>query len=246
MVFNHNVVNQILDAIFPLPEEFGVVAYENDAPDLQWEYDLYKRIWTIDEKASIYYGMSKLVIISPEVGDVVIKIPFNGSYEYVYKDDYDEEDDDNYNDDEYEWAPFHYAPGSDQSDYCLAEYEKFQALKTLHLDCFVAKTFLYKVCCGVRVFIQEKVSSIEDCYDDHRPSKQSQDLARKIKREKFVSLDTDWLANCLDAYKQSKLDKFITYCHKVDYNILSDLHCGNYGYRKNGTPVILDYSDFLG
>lgn len=237
MVFNHNAINQILDAIFPLPEEFGVIVYDDGPTELAYDYEIRKAINAVDDSAHIFYGLSKLVITSNKIGDVVIKIPFNGNFVQYINEDNEEEP--------LEWEPFFWAPGSDRSDYCLAEFEKFKKLKKYGLDCFVAKTILYKVCCGVRVFIQEKVTPMEDSCENHPSSQKSQDLVRQWRKEKKCFLSFDWVANCIDKYKQSKVERFLSYCENIDSDILEDMHDGNFGYRKNGTPVILDYSNFI-
>lgn len=237
MVFNHNAINRILDAIFPLPDQFGVVLYNDEPMSLINEDEIRESVYVADNTATVTYGMSKLVITSENIGNVVIKIPFNGSYvQYINEDDEEES---------LEWEPFYWAPGSDRTDYCLAEYEKFKELKSYGLNCFVAKTLLYKVCGGIRVFIQERVTSLEDSWEDHSASQKSQDLARQWRRERRCPMDTEWVANCLDKYKQSKVERFLSYCENIDLDILEDMHQGNYGYRDNETPVLLDFSNFL-
>lgn len=224
MTFNHNAVDKILTAIFPLPEEFGL---DNDTKPVNFSL-IQNQIKTVDACAHINFGISKMAIISPSFNNVVIKIPFNGEFnEYA------------------EWLPFEWANGSSSSDYCLAEYEKYCRLKTYGLDCFVAKTIKYKTIDNVRIFIQEKVIPEEDtCSLDFIPSLKSKELARRWQEEGQSIFDTFWFANCLDKYGQSKVQRFLYYCNNIDLDILEDTHEGNYGYRENGTPVILDYSNF--
>ena len=224
MTFNHNAVDKILTAIFPLPEEFGL---DNNTEPINFKL-IQNQIKTVDACAHINFGISKMAIISPSFNNVVIKIPFNGEF------------------DEYaEWLPFEWANGSSSSDYCLVEYEKYCRLKTYGLDCFVAKTIKYKTIDNVRIFIQEKVIPEEDtCSLDFIPSLKSKELARRWQEEGQSIFDTLWFANCLDKYGQSKVQRFLYYCNNIDLDILEDTHEGNYGYRENGTPVILDYSNF--
>lgn len=223
MTFNYNAVDKILTAIFPLPEEFGL----DDGKPLNFKL-MQNQIKRVDACARINFGVSKMVIISPNFNNIVIKIPFNGEF-----------------DEEFEWFPFKWANSSDHSDYCLAEYEKYRQLKTYGLNCFVAKTFPYKTIDGIRIFIQEKVIPEEEmCSSEFIPSLKSKELARKWKEEGQSIFDTFWFANCLDKYGQSKVQRFLYYCNNIDLDILEDIHEGNYGYRENGTPVILDYSNF--
>ena len=224
MTFNHDAVDKILTAIFPLPAEFGL---DDDKP-LNFKL-MQNQIKRVDACAHINFGISKMVIISPNFDNIVIKIPFNGRFNKWE-----------------EWLPFKWASGSDCSDYCLAEYEKYCRLKTYGLDCFVAKTFLYKTINKIRIFIQEKVIPEEDtCFSDFIPSLKSKELAKKWQEEGQSIYDAFWFANCLDKYGQSKVQRFLYYCTNVDLDILEDIHEGNYGYREDGTPVILDYSNFL-
>ena len=224
MTFNHDVVDKILTAIFPLPAEFGL---DMDTKPINFSL-IQNQIKTVDACAHINFGISKMVIISPNFNNIVIKIPFNGEF-----------------DNNAEWIPFKWANGSSNSDYCLAEYEKYCRLKTYGLDCFVAKTIKYKTIDNVRIFIQEKVTPEADrCFSDFIPSLKSKELARKWKEEGQSIFDAVWFANCLDKYGQSKVQRFLYYCNNIDLDILEDIHEGNYGYRENGTPAILDYSNF--
>ena len=220
-LFNEDFANKMLATLCPLPNYFGRdSASDHDAAINYW-FNKY------DFNASIKYGASKLVILSPEFGDSVLKISFKG-----------------YFDDDDEWVPFQHAPGSDSADYCLAEYEKYKKLKELNLDCFVAKTSPYMTIGDVRVFIQEKITpydEILDCSFDH-PTKDSMKLAEKYCPSS--SLDLTWIANCFDSYGTSKVKDFFDYCAK-DLDILNDFYETNYGYRKNGTPALLDFSNFL-
>lgn len=241
MTFNHQLVDKILEAIFPLPDNFGVILLEDEEATLPNDIfnELQNSLWAIDPDINICYGLSKLVITSFQLGNIVIKIPFNGFFSWKY--DVNEYDDF----DNLLWNPFRWASGSDHSDYCLTEYEKYRKLKTYGLDCFVAKVMFYKEMCGVRIFLQEKIIPKNNLYYTKKPSKKSQDLANKWYDEGKFYLDTEWIANCLDKYGKSKVERFLYYCANIDLDILEDAHNGNFGYRNNETPVILDYSNYL-
>ena len=113
---------------------------------------------------------------------------------------------------------------------------------------FVAKTLFYSTIQGIRVFIQEKVVPIIDIYSDtflKTLAPVSQQTLSKIEPYKQqVFLDSFWLARCLLKYGEHYVQEFVEYCCDVDTNIIGDLHHGNYGYRLNGTPCLLDYSNF--
>lgn len=232
MTFNHELVDKFLEAIFPLPEEFGIICYE-DADSEPTDFSFFQEaVWEVDSNASINFGMSKMVIMSPNLGDIVIKIPFNGYYIMTDTEELD-------------WNSFFGATGSDSADYCLAEFEKYNKLKTYGLDCFVAKTIFYKTICGTRVFLQEKIIPKNDSCYTRKPSRKSQDLADRWYDEGKFYIEPEWIANCIDKYGESKAKRFLYYCAKTDPDILEDLHGGNFGYRQDETPCILDYSNFL-
>lgn len=228
MYINYELIDDILNIIFPIPKEFGITV-DVDKESVPINYDkLTKLIAEVDSSASIDYGTSKLVIFSPKFGGVVIKIPFNGYFL-----------------DDGEWLDFEFAPGSDCADYCNAEWEKYNELKALKLDCFVAKTYYYKTIDGTKVFLQDCAIPYGDAYLDNVPSKNSLELAKAWhKTRKFHGLNSDWIANCVDKYSKAKTEKFLNYCNNCDNDILADAHEANFGYRLNGTPCIFDFSNF--
>lgn len=231
MTVNYSNINKVLNKIFPLPKNLGVIT--NDYyEDNEFLHFLTTEIYDVDPDAFINHGISKLVIISPNFGDAVIKIPFNGIYE---------EDSET---GELQWYDFQWAAGSDPNDYCLTEYEKYHRLKNYGLDCFVAKILYYKKINGIRVFLQEQVTPENELCTSYIPSLQSKTLAEKWRDEGKISINSTWIANCLDKYGESKVKRFLYFCENIDLDILEDAHCGNYGYRKNGTPAILDYSNY--
>lgn len=233
MKFNHKLVNDFLEAIFPLPKKFGIVEYEEENSE-PINFSIIKNaVFDIDPFAQVSFGASKLVIISPKLDGVVIKIPFNGWYT------------ENVDTGELSWTYFYWATGSDESDYCLAEYEKFQKLKTYGLSCFVAKTLFYKKIDNFRIFLQEVVTPEEDIFEEYHPSQKSQKIADEWRKQGMFFIDSKWIANCLDKYGESKVKRFLFYCTNIDPDILEDAHSGNYGYRENETPALLDYSNFI-
>ena len=235
MEFNNEVIDEILNSIFPLPDDFGMVIHTNHDDDAPCNIGLLEELlYDIDPAVEIRFGVTKLVIYSPRVGEnVVLKIPFNGYFEEIE----DEE--------EPFWHPFEWAPASDRTDYCLAEYEKYKNLKSKRLSCFVAKTFLYKVVNGIRVFVQEYAVPGADMYNGHSASFKSQTLAKDWREKYGFNIDSEWIANCIDKYGVSIVKRFLTYCDKEDPDLLEDGHSGNYGYRDNGTPCLIDYSNFI-
>jgi len=233
MTFNNQLVDKFLDAVFPLPVQFGVS--EDDMPDCICFFE--SAVKEVDPAAYVKYGVSKIAILSPNLNGIVIKIPFNGFYYYEYNEDgYEEEF----------WEPFCWANGSDESDYCLAEYEKYKELKTRKLDCFVAEVAYYKTINNTRVFLQEEINPNRelDSKSIKKPSKKSRKIADKWYKKRKFDISPDWIAGCIDKYGEAKVKRFLKYCNNIDMDILEDAHPGNFGYRKNSTPCILDYSNF--
>lgn len=235
MKINHKLINEFLDAIFPLPEQFGITTTE-DADEFENNMFISYAIKKVDPEAKLLWGMSKMVINSPKL-DFVIKIPFNGYYSQTY---YENEDND-----ELEWCDFYEAPTADCWDYCYAEYEKYRELKKRNLDSFVAATLFYKEMNGFRIFLQEKINLAHD--KNITSSIKSRRIAKKWKEKEYYSMNLDWIAKCIDCYGEKKTKKFLDYCIYEDIDILSDTHSGNYGYRNDAaaSPALLDFSGFF-
>ena len=249
MVFNYKLVNKILETIFPiLPDDFGTIYDEDEDGEYESNLMNYKElesaIFKIDDCAKINFGASKMVITSYHLGNIAIKIPFNGAWWFYRSDEKSKPE-------EY-FSSFCSAPGSDPSDYCLAEYEKYLDLKFKHLDCFVAKILPYKTINNRRVFIQEFVTPFnnfveEKYFNKPKTSAKSLKIVSTLYKENKINLniDSEWLADCFDRYGEDKTKFFLTYCEEIDPDILEDAYEKNYGYRENGTPCLLDFSNFL-
>lgn len=249
MNINYSFIEKVLDKIFPLPEKFGVGADNEDVEMI--EYDLQQNI---DEHIQIFHGVSKMVIVAPALGDIVIKIPFNGQYDYRcrYNHIYHSNRwisnrwvDETESGEPIEFDYFCGASGADETDYCLAEYEKYQELRDHALDCFVAKTLFYGIRDGVRIFLQEKATAADQSSEKPYPSKNSLKIAQQYQENAdCVYMNLDWVANCVDKYGAGITERFLHYASETDDEILGDMHDGNYGYRDDGSPVLLDFSDF--
>lgn len=239
MNINYSFVDEILDAIFPLPEKFGIGADMDKVENIE---TILQR--DINEDIRVCHGISKMVILAPALGDIVIKIPFNGQYSYGYRSGPCRHSSKWVGKSEFgdpiEFEYFSGAGGSDEMDYCLAEYEKYEDLKDFGLDIFVAKTSFYKVKDGVRIFLQERANAVEDSIATPRPSEKSVKTAQGW--SDYMNLD--WVANCIDRYGEEITERFLNYALTNDEDILGDMHDGNFGYRDDGTPVLLDFCDF--
>lgn len=235
MTFDKSLVDSFIDAIMPLPERFGLSYSSGDEIRPEFFDIIEDAIWEVDAEAYIDYGASKLVII-PSDTDYVIKIPFNGYFYISYND---------MNQPTEEWYDFCYAPSKWNNDYCWAEFEKYQDLKNENLNCFVAETCFYTRINSVGFYIQEKVNNNK--YDvSIKPSDESILSVKDIKSKGIGQyVDPNWMGNCIDAYGKEKVEEFLIYCENEDEDIIADLHKNNYGYRKDLTPAILDFSNYM-
>ena len=233
MKYNKESVDKILDAIFPIPEQFGVIASGDFAEPIEF-FDIRKNVKEVDANAKIYYGMTKLVILPSDCENIVIKIPFNGLFE---EDPVSGELDFYY---------FYGAAADNCSDYCLAEYEKYTELKAQELECFVAETICYRQFGNMTIILQERITPEKDICFPAKPSKLSSAMAKSLIKDLELTLlyEREWVANCIDCYGYQKVKEFLTYCEKVDPDIVEDAHDANYGYRKDKTLAFLDFSNF--
>lgn len=213
-----------------IPYEFGG---NPDIDDYDWLYEWCDEVVKkqIGLPHTYSHGVSKLVFILDNC-DWVVKIPFNGYYEKVWnkeKDEYDEE--------QTNWVPFKYADGS--WDYCNLELEKYEKLQELDLECFLAEIrYLCSDCDNHPMYIQEKI--IPCCNDKKKrtPSEKSLTKAKNL----FYHFDKIWIATAIDFYGEKKTLEFLDYIENIDQDMGEDLHSGNYGYREDGSPCLLDYS----
>lgn len=234
MIYNHQIIDELLDAITPIiPQDFGVITNCCEELEPVCYNSIVDKVLTIDPEAEVSFGMSKFVII-PSQSNVVIKIPFNGFYDETYEDDL-------------VWLYFTEASGSIEFDYCQAEYEKYLKLKEYGLECFVAETFCYDRNIDFNIFLAEKVIPYNNSYGNSKPkpSKKSSDIASRLLKENRISINSDWIASCVDFYGEEKVEKFFRFCEEIDNEILVDMHDNNFGYReRDNSPCILDYSNF--
>lgn len=171
----------------------------------------------LDNEDETNWGVSKFVIFPADEPDKVIKIPFEGNWEW------NEEIEEN------DWLPFEVIV-----DYCAEEEEVYSEAVDAGIECFFAET-RFGGCTkdGTRFYVSERVIP----YSPTAASEDSTLKARKIE----APLDSDWLANAIDFYGIDKVAKLVKF---LDDRGLFDFHRGNLGMRKDGSPVLLDYSDF--
>lgn len=261
MKFNAELARKLIAAVFEeMPEnrQFGPVCAD-DATPIAFDA-IYDAVTDIDANADIHYGISKLVIISPNLGDYVVKIPFNGMYEDSCENEctreggcssayqsycccdcpYGEISDDDC------WCDYSNADSPTGWNYCDAEWQKYKKLKKNGLNCFVTKTYPFVEINGFKCFIQEKAVAKDDANGNEtsRVTLASRQKAESLNSEFHCGLNEDWLGLCIEIFGTKKVRRFMKYAENVDHEILDDMHSGNYGYRPNGTPCILDFASF--
>lgn len=208
-----------------IPEFFGG---NSDEDDYEWLY-----AWSENEVKNLLaiphycaHGVSKFVFVLKEC-DWVIKIPFNGFYLNCWDEttgDYNEE-----------WSPFN---GANGWDYCNIELEKYEEVQSRGLECFFADT---RYLCSDRnyhpIYIQEKVIP---CSNDKTKRTPSNKALEFVKNKSYFN--STWVAIAIDFYGEEKVNQFLDYIMNIDPVIYGDLHDGNYGYREDGSPCLLDFS----
>lgn len=261
MKFNAELARKLIAAVFeemPVNCQFGPVS-ANDLTPIAFD-EIYEAVTDIDADAEIHYGISKLVIISPNLGNYVIKIPFNGMYEdnceynctrkdgcgSIYQDccccecPYGELSDDE------PWCDYSNADSPTGWNYCDAEWQKYKQLKKNGLSCFVAKIYPFIEIDGFKCFIQE-IAIAENDHDENATThitEASLKKAQDINEEFCHDLNEAWLGLCIETFGAALVRRFMHYVETEDLELLTDMHSGNYGYRPNGTPCILDFSSF--
>lgn len=261
MNFNRELALKLVNAVFNMmPEDyqFGPECGNDQIPtNLGMIYD---EVESVDADAELHWGISKLVIISPNLGNYVIKVPFNGMYEENY--DYGCTLDDGecpYScgscwecehgiepDPKEYWCNYSNADSPTGWNYCDAEWQKYKNLRKIGLDCFVAKTYPFVEINGFKCFIQEKAVAENEANGNEtsRVTFASRQKAESLNSEFHCDLNESWLGLCIEIFGAKKVRRFMKYAENVDHEILSDMHSGNYGYRPNGTPCILDFAAF--
>lgn len=217
---------------FNMPEYFGGNADEEDYLIVE---DICDNL-TKGLNCTMDHGVSKAVLIFNDE-DWVLKIPFNSMLYYAYDPDSGEYD---YNPDTAYYEKFCYAPMASKWDYCNVEYLVYQEALELGLECFFAETDFY---CSTRngypIYIQEKVTSMRNYPKFNRCSEKSETLASKSPLTRYI--EHLWVAAAIEQYGEEKVNNFFEFLSNKKY-ILHDLHYGNYGFRADGSPCILDFS----
>lgn len=236
-MFSKEIIEQaraIAEQLY-VPEKFGC--------DEDCEFDsrdLYEQLARLNMGSfHIENGITKAVIIFDNL-PYVIKIPFNGMWNYEY--DYDEETDE-YIESDASFIYFNHARALDTSDYCWNELDKIVKAYDCGYGCFFPETAVVYENNGWRFYIQEKVRPA--CERNFTPttSKDSRDRAANLAIG-YRICNEDWRAAAIESYGEAILISFVNWNDAGTLGYLEDMHNANYGYRFDGTPVMFDVSGF--
>lgn len=186
-------------------------------------------------------GISKAVIIFDDL-PFVVKVPLRGTY---YREEFYNEEADEYEySDEYNFNEYRGACDYDYSDYCFDELQKTQLVIEAGFGKIVPEMEWVCFKDGSSVYVQEKVLPFST--GKNKYSNPTADSVQKAKDmdDKYGYCALDWRASVIDFYGEDFWKSFVDWERDNDYDILSDMHSGNYGYRLDGTPVIFDIAGY--
>lgn len=208
-----------------IPDEMGVY-YDSDelSSNAEMYLDKIRRLAkSMDVEYEYFCGASQLCIVE-ENADSVLKIPFDG----IVKEWQDDEDEDLWHK-EFKYFETNYTFKTEEL-YTYAEEEGVEDFFA-GIKCF-GHTFNHQP-----IWVQTYVEPLNNqCISKH-PSKDSIERAKNIKSP----FDKSWVAVFLDIYGEKRFNDLIKFIKKFDIN---DMHWGNYGYTRDGIPMILDYAGF--
>lgn len=205
-----------------LPERFG----EDDTIT----YDIERQLDdVVDEDFFVASGVSKAVIVVDSL-PFVIKIPFNGYWDFDYEDE--------------DGSPaFYEFTGASEyrpDDYCEYELEKTESLKDSGYGVFVPDMEYLCDADGYAVYIQMKVQPLYEVRSTMKPSRESLAKAKNYS----LSFIKEWIALAIDFYGEEFWNSFIQWATENEPDVLTDMHTANYGLDFDGRPVLFDISGF--
>ena len=240
--FNTVLANKILVALASQLEDIFGKGCEEPSPAF---YEIRYALEKIDPTIRIYSGATRMVIVTPNLNGVVIKVPFSGRYcpTSLWEDD-------NYSYEErYEFDRFCGGGGRNHDDYCFLEKKIYNSLVKTGFSDFVAETEVLGWIGNKCIIVQEEVVAEQNNFHSYNCSREAKDTSKKL-QEDFYSTENfsdDFLALLVDKYGEEKCAEFFDYCEEEEEGayLIGDVHEGNYGYRKkDGTPCLLDFCGY--
>ena len=217
-----------------IPEQFGC---DEDGGEFD-DSALYNQVSAVySGEFSIETGISKCVIVLPGES-FVIKIPFNGTHYYDYE--YNEETD------EYEEVEHYFNKFTVVEDYCEREMELTEVAQERGFSQFVLNMICFYIDKRGRAFYMQERARTDRCSYGISPtsvSQRSRDVAESM-RTSYCYGNESWRAAIVECYGEDTWYTFVNWNVAGNIGILSDMHGGNYGYRLDGTPVLIDISGF--
>ena len=213
-------------SVLDLPEQFGCDDGGFDTYFIESQIED-----VVDGDFFVSNGVTKVVIIVDDL-PFVIKIPFNGQCERIWIDEYQCDDG--------TWYPFYRAGGKSRWDYCETELEYTTAIQNEGYEMFVPDMMYLCNVDGYNVYVQEKVLPLCENRNTYGATDASLEKAKNCKGY----FDIEWSARAIDIYG---FDAFVEFCEWAEDELpqmMEDMHSGNYGYRENGDPILLDLSGF--
>lgn len=211
-------VKDILNISFPA--EFGS---DEDAEETYAIEDVYHQL---DDDVKTAYGASKFVIILND--DEVVKVPFNGCYWY------DDDAEGGMRFDEF-----------NNNDYCATEAAVYADAVALGVEKFFASTKYYgSTIDHTPIYVAERVYTLyenDELRNNITTTKDSIDKAKEISKEYHKYFPQIWLEKAVEYYGEKAVIDLMAF---IELEHINDFNTGNVGFRKDGSPVILDYSGY--
>lgn len=183
----------------------------------------------IDFESDFYVtnGVSK-VVIDIEKLPFVIKLPFDGMWNY------DEEEEKDY----FERYCGAYSKYGD--NYCEAELRYTRLLEEEGYGYLVPEMDFLCVVDDRPFYIQSRVRPLIECCNNLTPTEDSLQKALNCRGP----FDLTWRALAYDFYGEEVFNGFLEWATNNAPDVISDAHGGNYGIDMAGRPVLLDISGF--
>lgn len=170
-------------------------------------------------------GVSKLVLRPIDKDNhFVIKIPFTGDerentyYPFTWEDN------------GITWY---------EGNYCDIEAERCKVIVNNGWGDFIAKTSLIGIIDDLFIYKQELVDTVAE---DKIYSGTDFSIWNKASNHTSEEIDEYWVTELKDFAGEETAIQFIQFLESKGF--CGDIHGANCGFKKDGTPVIFDYSDF--
>ena len=221
------VINEYKDILnIYIPDNFGPDEEDFDGiipEDFQTVFD------QLDASVQTKWGISQFVIMKRE-WDKVVKIGFRGWYLW-----------DNDREDTYFQEYF--------TNYADKAFNLYEEAEEWGIAPIFAGMELLGSNGSYNVYLQERVKcDFAEAWATGDVNRVSSDNSRtyvesKMRTEMGIwrNFDLNWLAQAVDCYGKELVEDTMAFLRE---HRIYDFHDGNYGYREDGTPVIIDWADF--